>query len=78
MKIIVCFCIQRQLEDSEISYTVSKTFHCQCQPNRHGFFLLFLVTNTSCLNVFLAAVVLFLIVNISNLDRLNIVKSVVK
>ena len=38
MKIIVCFCTQRQLEDSEIYYTVSNTFHCQCQPNRYGGF----------------------------------------
>ena len=34
MKIIVCFCTRRKLEDSEISYTVSNTYHCQCQPNR--------------------------------------------
>ena len=40
MRIIVCFCIQSRLEDSKISYTVSKTFHCQCQPNRHGFFFI--------------------------------------
>ena len=38
MKIIVCFCTRRQLEDSEISYTVSNTCHYQCQPNRHGGF----------------------------------------
>ena len=34
MKIIVCFCTRRKLEDSEISYTVSNTYYCQCQPNR--------------------------------------------
>ena len=38
MKITVCFCTRRQLEESEISYNVSNTFHCQCEPNA-GFFV---------------------------------------
>ena len=78
MKIIVCFCTRRKLEDSEFLTPFQTLFIANVNRADMVVFLLFLERNTPILNVFLLGSIMFLIANVSNLDRLNIVKAVVK